>query len=162
MTNHIAWKNVGGTNHIIWVSGSPNHISWGCPPATPCGFCNTGTTPRQMQVVLGGFLIAGGCDALNGTYILNQDIVSPSYCTYIYNFSPDVLGYHVLSLNSFAVDVQIQLIPASSGPELQWDLTGLSNPHSCAFSGTSFPLTAGSITAPCYNPALTATVTAIP
>jgi hypothetical protein len=78
--SHIAWKSVSGTKHILWKTGSPNHISWGCHHGTyNCASSGPDLiVPNSATLVASGWagscLISGtayACSLMNGSFTLS-------------------------------------------------------------------------------------------
>ena len=90
-----------GTPKRLFVSGSPKLLTAGeggcacCVP--PCEYCDTGTTPKQIQIVLAGianYIYCAVCASFNGTYILDQVAGTP--CRWRYYFPSPICHYEYI------------------------------------------------------------------
>ena len=85
-----------GTPKRLFVSGSPKKLTAGeaececCPEGEQCEFCNTGKTPQQLEMTVGGVANAscGNCGTYNGVFVLQQ-VSEAKPCLWCYTFTPD-------------------------------------------------------------------------
>lgn len=63
-----------------------------CAAGVDCSFCNSGTSPLQIQVTLTGIAnnVCMSCASYNGTFVLDQNPFVP--CSYVYTFPSKFCG----------------------------------------------------------------------
>jgi len=107
-----------GTPKRLFVSGSPKRLTageTGCECCvSPCEFCQSGTTPKQIQVTWAG-IVDGTCNAcseLNGTFICDQVVGTP--CRWRYA-KDTCTGFHYLYVAATAVQIYAKWCTADVG-----------------------------------------------